>query len=716
MGSDGDPDTPPGVGGVALGIGLVIAVVVTFVLAEWHVAQFRRGMGWLAPRMALLLYVVAAVALLGSIVRRFCADRVNWGGLRSWLGRCRFLAFPAAMSGSIMAFLVPLFGSWAKGLRPPITVAGIVPYADGTLWFGGGERLLFNGLVDDYSGKRPLNPALFAVRLALTNVDLRLAMVLEAVLLGVACCLLARVVARHLGLPAALALFAGIYGFVGVFTATTLTETLGVTFGALAVATLWTALHDRNLKLFAAGLFLLSVALGVRPGAIAVLFLVPLWFARSRRGNEGRRVAWPVLAAGAAVVIAGLAMNLAASFSTGGNPANLNSNSMYMVYGLAMGYPGWDITRLGWGKVLEDHPEILPFDDAGRTAAVNRLAKQAVRDHPYRFVKSLVGSETNYLQLAKSQTTFTPNLLVRRVVQAGAGVLGVLALYRRRREGWRSLLVDLGLFCTSLLCLPVFLLWGILAGLPTWLGGALAAVSFCAFVLVGGARRMSPAHSGFLLAAMAGVVVSLPLIGLDSARVLAATAPLMALHLALAVRLLARGPDHLQPGPPEPLAPMYRNRWPSAVAGAGLLAAALVGAPVAAAVVDEPTVARRTCPDDRPAQALLGGASVRVVEDEADERSLDDMDVESAGRDIEMVGGLNVVKTLVKPGTTIIAGINEQGGDRIVFLTGSLRAAGSSVLYFCGDDLQDPTSAVLSAAFWPKPVDFAFMTGTPLAP
>ncbi len=264
-----------------------------FVLAEWHVARFRTAMGWLAPNMQFLLYVVAAVALVGSVVLRRvpagAGDEGPAGVLRRSLGRFRFLLLPAAMSASIMAFLVPLFGTFANGFRPQIVVAGIIPYGDGTLWFGGGERLLLNGFVDDYSAKRPLNPAFLAVRLAMTHMDLRLALVLQAVLLGVACCVLARIVARHLGVPAALALFAAIFSFTGLFAATTLTEPLGVTFGALAVAALWTALHDRNPRLFAAGLFLLTVALSVRAGALAVLLLVPLWFARAAR-EDGRHL------------------------------------------------------------------------------------------------------------------------------------------------------------------------------------------------------------------------------------------------------------------------------------------------------------------------------------------------------------------------------------------------------------------------------------------
>jgi hypothetical protein len=704
----------------ALGAALVAVVVTAFVVAEWQVAGFRTAMGWLSPRMATLLYLVAAVALAGSMVRRFRPSRRGGrAGIRV-PDRVRRLAGPAATSACITAFLVPLFGAWARGTRPPvtvagITVAGIVPYSDGVLWFGGAERLLFDGSVDDFGAKRPLNPALFAVRLALTHLDLRLALVLQALLLGAACCLLARVVARHLGPAAALALLAGIFGFAGYFAATTYTEPLGVTFGALAAAALWTALVDRNPRLFAGGLFLLSVALGVRAGAFAVLVLVPLWLAWSSRPAR-RRVAWPVLGLGVAAVVAGLAVNPAASVATGGSPANLYSNSTYLVYGLAMGYPGWDSTPDSWGRVLTDHPEVLALDDAQRAVAVRRLAVQAVRDYPARFAASLARSELNYLREAARRAVPVPDARARRGLQVAAVLLAALALHRRREEGWPALLVDAGLFGATVLCLPALLLWGGLSGLPGWLGGAVALVAYWAFLLRGSGHQPGPGHAPFLLVVMAGVLASLPLIGTDTARVLAATVPLMALLPALAVAVLARGRDGDRP-PVAPAVPVDHRRWTPVGAGVALVVVALVGAPLAAATTDRPAVERKTCPDGSAAQAILGGVSVRIVEDEAAAArgGVDAIDVGSATREMEKIAGFSVVQPLVRPGTTIVAGQNEHGDDRIVFLTGSVRASGSSVLYFCGGDLGDHMSTAFSY-FWPKPVDFAYMTGTPLDP
>ncbi len=91
------------------------------------------------------------------------------------------------------------------------------------------------------------------------------------------------------------------------------------------------------------------------------------------------------------------------------------------------------------------------------------------------------------------------------------------------------------------------------------------------------------------------------------------------------------------------------------------------------------------------------------------------MDAGPAAKRLEEVAVLAGVKSLVRPGTTIAAGLDAAGNDRIAFLDGIGPTGGSSVLHYCGGNLGDNMSVLLSL-FWPKPVDFAFVTGTLLPP
>ena len=198
------------------------------------------------------------------------------------------------------------------------------------------------------------------------------------------------------------------------------------------------------------------------------------------------------------------------------------------------------------------------------------------------------------------------------------------------------------------------------------------------------------------------------------------TAPLLALPLALAVGVLTSG----RTSPVETLASpagtmtepvtAEAHGWRTIAVGAAVVVVAVAGAPVAAYAVGKPRVVPRTCPDGTPAQALLGGTSVRIVADRrAPGYGLDALDPASATRGLSVLPGLLEVVPYVLPSTTIVAGLTPDGDDRVAFVSGGTDIGGS-VLYLCGSQLNDPLSSVLTNAFWPKPVTFAFLTGTAL--
>jgi hypothetical protein len=145
-------------------------------------------------------------------------------------------------------------------------------------------------------------------------------------------------------------------------------------------------------------------------------------------------MAWPTLALGLAAVVAGLAVDPAESLATGATPPTSTATPCTWCTDWPRG------TRAGtwtgrWNRVLLDHPELLRLDDSGWAVGVRTLALRAVHDHPYRFTRSLVLSGTNYLRLAGRQAVPIPDLLATRAVQAGALLLGALAIHRRRTEG-----------------------------------------------------------------------------------------------------------------------------------------------------------------------------------------------------------------------------------------------------------------------------------------
>ena len=172
----------------------------------------RGAVAWLDPRLVKYLYLaLGALILVAAIRSRVAPGRTLLPArLRRWAG-------PAGLVGSMAAFCVPLFAAWHTGNWWGM-IGGSVPYSDPHIYFGGAERLLFQGDLDFYNSRRPLNAMFLAVRLAVTNLDLRLALLLGALAMGAATWLAARAAASGLGPVAGIALFTGIFGFT-TFTA-----------------------------------------------------------------------------------------------------------------------------------------------------------------------------------------------------------------------------------------------------------------------------------------------------------------------------------------------------------------------------------------------------------------------------------------------------------------------------------------------------------------
>ena len=88
-------------------------------------------------------------------------------------------------------------------------------------------------------------------------------------------------------------------------------------------------------------------------------------------------------------------------------------------------------------------------------------------------VSTVLAAEVNYLRLAKSLTTPTPNVALRRVAQAAVVVLGALGLAGGGvKAGGRCWSTSASSARAALP--PVYLMWAGVADTPPWLGGTLA--------------------------------------------------------------------------------------------------------------------------------------------------------------------------------------------------------------------------------------------------
>ncbi|MFO0629819.1 MAG: hypothetical protein U0325_29885 [Polyangiales bacterium] len=276
--------------------------------------------------------------------------------------------------------VVPIVVAWRSARSNGTFLAGVIPYSDAGDYVQGALKLLAGGALEPWSCRRPLNAALLATRLAAVDLSVERALVLQALLLAVAATLGARAVALDRGHRAGLTVGAGVMIFGAIYTPTTLSEALGLTLGALALALLWHAARTRIAWHHGLGMAALTVALNARSGpffALATLLAWTLW--------DGRRARGEALARGGAAV-AGVALafgyNRALLAVHHGAAAGMHGNFSYTLWGLASG-------GLTWDQAYVRYPEVLGMTDPQAAAFLYDRAFEAMRAHPTDLLRGL---------------------------------------------------------------------------------------------------------------------------------------------------------------------------------------------------------------------------------------------------------------------------------------------------------------------------------------
>ena len=462
----------------------------TVLIAIWSLSPaLREALSAFEPALATTLFLAA---LVGAVL----AWRARWRPSRRRSVRAAEQRVGAVLADwgwalAILAMLAPLWSQWA--LRPPggttalAALLGYLPWSDALGHFEGGLRLLFDGAFGPYSERRPLNAAWLAVRLAVSGGSLPAALVLQAVILGLAAYALCRQVALRFGLWPALAAFALLQGLARDGIPTAATEPLGITLGCTALALLVSRQARSRLAWMAIAVFALDVALSARPGP---QFLVPavllwgLWVFRKRwlRATATLVLAWAL----STLVTYGL------NRFYGSGEGSFTSYPAYTLYGLtrdsnykqAQHDYGEEIARLGSEREVARFLYARSFD--------------ALRREPQLFAHALVENELKFLEKLGANLS--------RIVTLRAFFAPASERARPSESERRANLV---------------------AGLPLLL--AAAGLSLARI-----ARGRARSGRLFCLAAAAGVLGSVPFVYGDAGfRGLAAAYPFLAVFLAL---------------------------------------------------------------------------------------------------------------------------------------------------------------------------------------
>jgi len=287
---------------------------------------------------------------------------------------------------------------------------GALPWSDAFDYWSAAQHLLQHGVLDEWGSRRPLNGAFLAARLALASDVLWLTLLMQSLALGVAMAELVVVVARRMGVLAAL-VSAVLLVAVGALVQPTLqSEGLGLLFGTAALALLLrsarvsnasaptasapttsagemkSSMGERGLVAGALGVAMLSIAMAVRPGAIFVLPALALWLFWRHRARWVRALIVIILA-----LLAGTAADRTARALYAAPTAAGNANFATTVLGLARGTNYYEADR--W--LRDTHPSELREAVLANEAYAESW--RLVRTAPSTMAATLVRNEWHFI-------------------------------------------------------------------------------------------------------------------------------------------------------------------------------------------------------------------------------------------------------------------------------------------------------------------------------
>jgi hypothetical protein len=285
---------------------------------------------------------------------------------------------PLAFAAGGAVFGLALTGLWASGQSEPYVVSGLIPYNDAATYYNDANRLLDGSLLSETSSRRPLAIGFQGALLGLTGRNLQDSLALLALIEAAACVYMTLEIRRTKGPAAGALTFWIVFLFARRFIGTTMTESLGLAFGALSLAFFCRGVTRKSLVFNLAGLFLLTVALNIRAGAFFILPLLVLWIGWLFRDKGW--ISWKPAGLAVVAILAGFGVNslvLRLVGTSGGMPFGNFAESLY---GLASGGERWSYVYTKF-DAAPDMPE------KERYQQIYQMSFDLIRKNPMGIVK-----------------------------------------------------------------------------------------------------------------------------------------------------------------------------------------------------------------------------------------------------------------------------------------------------------------------------------------
>lgn len=248
----------------------------------------------------------------------------------------------------LILFSMPLSYMWSSGSTNQAIIGGLIPHRDSMYYYLGARNLNYGLKLNSMlASSRPIYPAFLSIILYLTSIDIRLALLIQTVILVTILYFFLKELERSVLKRTIFFFILGIFYFIRNYQYSFMTEDLGLVFALLAFTFLLQGLRTDRLFSFSLGCFFLSLSQNIRPSSLLILPLIFWWFFLYK---SNKKITRNFLLLGL-VLCSGFIVNAVfqSAFSEPGTA--MFSSFAYGFYGQTKG-------GAGWTQILTDFPGI----------------------------------------------------------------------------------------------------------------------------------------------------------------------------------------------------------------------------------------------------------------------------------------------------------------------------------------------------------------------
>lgn len=284
-----------------------------------------------------------------------------------------------SMMVTLSLFAMPLAGLWASGQSQSVAISGLIPLTDAANYYNDSLRIITGQSISHFSAMRPFFPGFLSFLISITDRNFMFSLAIITAIAAIAIYYSVREIQRTHGAETAVFLLIILFLYFRHHSGTSMSETLGVPLGALGIGLIWRGMEKQSQNLAIFGLFIISFALNIRPGAMFTLPFILLWAGRVfRKPNERfsiRFIFW-----GAGAIILSFALNTFFIRLLADPSGTAFSNFSWALYGLASGGNSYTY-------IFEKHPEVFLLQDPEQSRTIYRLAFDLIIHNPSLIIR-----------------------------------------------------------------------------------------------------------------------------------------------------------------------------------------------------------------------------------------------------------------------------------------------------------------------------------------